>query len=327
MQATDIPDWTPKKFAESATGSYVRAVPQTTVDPAAASFDLGFPPQTFTDEGAGGTPPDGRDFNGILKYLSAWAQWVGLGGPVAYNPAVAAAGGYPKGARVLSATRFARIWISTVDNNVTNPDAGGAGWVSDVSTTYSDFTIAGSGTVTVPAWASHAEVHLVGAGGGGAGAGSGFSGGGGGAGGYSFGVINVTPGGSIAYSVGAGGNGGPANGSGSGGGITTFGAFTSFGGFGGNGSPTNTGGGFGGTSNNPGLRGFTGSDGGDGNNGNVNVQGGNGAAGPFGGAGRTGQPSGEGGRSAGSGGGGGWGNSSGTGGKGADGAILIRWLP
>lgn len=128
MQSTDVPSWTAKKFAESATGSYVRAIPQTSADPGAASFDLGFPPQTFTDEGAGGTPPDGRDFNGILKYLTAWAQWVGLGGPVAYNAAVSAAGGYPLGAIVESATTPGLLWQSTAENNTTNPDGAGAGW-------------------------------------------------------------------------------------------------------------------------------------------------------------------------------------------------------
>ena len=326
MQLSDIPGWSARRFAQSAGGSYIRTVPQTTADPAAASFELGFPPQTFTDEGAGGTPPDGRDFNGVLNYLSAWAQWVGLGGPVPYLAAISTAGGYPKGARVQSASTPPRIWVSTVDNNTTNPDAGGVGWVSDVSVTYQDFTLPGSGSITVPVWATHAELHLVGAGGGGAGAGSSFSGGGGGAGGYSFGVVSVTPGASIAYSVGTGGAGGTGPASGGGGGVSTFGSFTAFGGFGGSSSGGSTGGGFGGTANNPPLRGFTGGDGGDGNNTSLQSPGGMGACGPFGGGGRCGKPNGEGGRAAGAGGGGGWGTSGGLGGTGAAGAVLIRWL-
>lgn len=131
MQSSDIPSKSARVFAQSATGPYVRAVPQTTVDPAAASFDIGFPPQTFTDEGAGGTPPDGRDFNGILNHLSGWVRWLMAGGPVRYDSAFqTAVGGYPLGALVQSVATPGIIWRSTTDNNVTNPDTGGAGWVS-----------------------------------------------------------------------------------------------------------------------------------------------------------------------------------------------------
>ena len=131
MQSSDIPSKSPRVFAQSATGPYVRAVPQTTVDPAAASFDIGFPPQTFTDEGAGGTPPDGRDFNGILNHLSGWVRWMMAGGPIRYDSAFQAAiGGYPLGALVQSVATPGVIWRSTTNNNVTNPDTGGAGWIS-----------------------------------------------------------------------------------------------------------------------------------------------------------------------------------------------------
>ena len=321
MQASDIPSWTAKAFAQDATGTYIRPIPQTTVDPAAASFSLGFPPQTFTDESAGGTPPDGRDFNGILNFLTNWAQWVGLGGPIPFNAAVSAAGGYPKGARVQSATNPPRVWLCTTDNNTTDPDAGGAGGVSDVSVTYQDFTAAASGNVTVPAWATHAEIHVIGGGGGGAGSTVARSGGGGGAGGYATGVISVTPGASIAYVVGTGGTAGPANGAGGNGATSSFGAISATGGAGG-GLSNGGGGGLG--SGAP--RNFRSSDGGDGSFSDPLVQGGNGAAGPFGGAGRTGTV-GVAGHAPGSGGGGGWGSSATTGGAGAAGGVLIRWLP
>lgn len=132
MLASNIPSKSAKVFGTSATGTYIRAVPQTTGDPAAASFDLGFPPQTFTDEGAGGTPPDGRDFNGILNHLSGWCRWLMAGGPVAYDSAFQTAiGGYPAGAIVASAVTAGVRFRSTTDNNVTNPDAGGAGWIKD----------------------------------------------------------------------------------------------------------------------------------------------------------------------------------------------------
>jgi len=324
MQLSDIPDWSAKKFAEDATGLYVRPIPQTTADPAAASMSLGFPPQTFTDEGAGGTPPDGRDFNGILNYLAAWAQWVGLGGPVPYNAAVSSGGGYPKGARVQSATTPPRIWISTTDNNTTNPDAGGAGWISDVSVTYQDLLGAGAGNMPVPSWATHAEVHVVGGGGGGGGATAGKSGGGGGAGGYSWGVISVTPGGSIPYTVGAGGAGGAAGGNGGTGGTSSFGSMTATGGTGA--TSASSAGGSGGTASG-GPRNFTGGLGNDGSAVSNTNPSGMGAAGPFGGSGRSGNPTGTFGTAPGAGGGGGYGVASATGGGGATGAVLIRWLP
>ncbi len=129
MQLSDLPAWFAKRFAADASGTHIRAVPATSADPNAASMSLGFPPNTFTDIGAGGSPQDGRDVNGILNYLSAWAQWAGVGGPAPWSSTVsAAAGGYPLGAVVLSATTAGRLYQSSTNNNVTNPDTGGAGW-------------------------------------------------------------------------------------------------------------------------------------------------------------------------------------------------------
>lgn len=132
MQLTDIPDKSAKVFAQSAGGAFVRSIPQTTADPAAASFDIGFPPQTFTDEGAGGTPPDGRDWNGILGFLSEWTRWQSAGAPVLYDSAFSTAvGGYPKGASLRSVVDPRTLWVSTVDNNTTDPDGvGAANWVA-----------------------------------------------------------------------------------------------------------------------------------------------------------------------------------------------------
>lgn len=130
MQNSDIPSKSPVVFAQSATGAYIRTIPQTTADPAAASFTLGFPPQTFTDEGAGGTPPDGRDFNGLFFYLSGWVRWLMAGGPVPYDATFQTAiGGYPRGAIVRSPSNPAIEYRSTVDNNTTDPTTGGAGWM------------------------------------------------------------------------------------------------------------------------------------------------------------------------------------------------------
>lgn len=324
MQSSDIPSKSPLIFAAAAAGTEVRNIPQTSADPNAASFTLGFPPNTFVDESAGGSPPDGRDFNGIFRFLSAWSRWQQSSAPIVYDGTFQASiGGYPKGARVQSATTAFRVWISTAENNTTNPDAGGTGWISEESVTYQDFTAPGSGNVTVPAWATHAEVHVVGGGGGGSGGAAAKSGAGGGAGGYSTGVIAVTPGGTIAYVVGAGGSAGAPNSNGGNGGGSSLGSIAANGGAGAS-SGTSAGGGGGVASGGP--RNFTGGYGNDGNASDSTTGSGCGASGPFGGSGRSGNPAGIAGQAPGAGGGGGYGSASATGGVGAPGAVLIRWL-
>lgn len=231
MQSADIPSKSPKVFGESAGGTYIRTVPQTTADPAAASFDTGFPPQTFTDEGAGGTPPDGRDFNGILNFLSAWSRWQASGAPVAYDATFQTdIGGYPRGAVVMSAVTFGLFWLSTTENNVTNPDGGGAGWrkhyLSGGLIALRVFSAAATYTPTDGTTAI--EVTAVGGGGGGGGTGamggSQFAGAGGGGSG-AWGTSYLTSGFSgAAITIGAGGAGGVGAIGGTGG-TTSFGAF------------------------------------------------------------------------------------------------------
>jgi hypothetical protein len=130
MQSTDIPAKVQLPFAADAASGFIRTIPVTTSDPAAASYTLGFPPNTALQVSAGGTPPDIRDFNDILKVVSAWSQWQGVGGPVFYDAAIAANnGGYPK-STILTATSVANAWwLNLVQNNVTDPDTGGAGWL------------------------------------------------------------------------------------------------------------------------------------------------------------------------------------------------------
>lgn len=129
MQTSGIPSKFPIPFAKNATAGFIRAIPQTSGDPAAASLDLGFPPATATPVGAGGTPPNVQDENGILNQLSAWCQWLSAGGAAPYDGTFSTAiGGYPLNAIVLSAVTPGLWWLSTAENNTTDPDAGGAGW-------------------------------------------------------------------------------------------------------------------------------------------------------------------------------------------------------
>jgi hypothetical protein len=137
MLASNIPAKIVLAFGANAGGSYIRTVPvasQIGIQDGAASYNDGFPPVCFLPVAGGGTPPFGQDFNGLLNVLSAWCRWyAAFGGPVYYDGTFQSTiGGYPAGAMVLSNTigGAGRLWRSTVDNNTSNPDTGGANWVS-----------------------------------------------------------------------------------------------------------------------------------------------------------------------------------------------------
>jgi len=126
----------PAQLVEAwATGDATKTNPipvpsQEGITPGAASYTDGFPPLCATPVASGGIPPSKADMNGILYGMSAVDVWMCAGGGFPYNSAFSTAiGGYPKGARVLMASGNG-YWVSTTDNNVTDPDTGGAGWAS-----------------------------------------------------------------------------------------------------------------------------------------------------------------------------------------------------
>jgi hypothetical protein len=132
MQVSNLPAYKfPLAWGADAGGSYINTIPvasQILVTPGRASLTDGFPPLNWIDEAAGGVPPFGGDMNGILNQITSWLQWSNAGGPIFYDATFSAAiGGYPKGA-LLYAAAGSSWWLSTVDNNVTDPDTGGAGW-------------------------------------------------------------------------------------------------------------------------------------------------------------------------------------------------------
>lgn len=99
------------------------------ITPGAASFTDGFPPLCATPVSSGGIPPAKADMDGILFMLSGVDRWSSAGAGFQYNAGYSAAiGGYPQGARVLNAAGTG-YWLSLVDNNVTDPDTGGGGWI------------------------------------------------------------------------------------------------------------------------------------------------------------------------------------------------------
>lgn len=126
----------PNKFAaiwanDEGSTFLTQPIPTASQPAGRASLNDGFPPVTFTNPNAGGVPPDGRDFNGILYMLTAAAQFSQAGGVYKWDSAFSTAvGGYPIGAVVAHATIVGLFWLNTTANNTTNPDAGGAGWTS-----------------------------------------------------------------------------------------------------------------------------------------------------------------------------------------------------
>ncbi|MGX5803488.1 hypothetical protein ACWGS9_19885 [Bradyrhizobium sp. Arg314] len=133
MKISALPTKFTIPFAASANPSFIRNVPvasQIGIVNGAASLTDGFPPLNFLPVGSGGVPPFGQDMNGILKQITQWSQWAGAGGLVPYDSVFSSAiGGYPQGALLAGATAGV-VWLSTVDDNTSDPDTGGAHWIN-----------------------------------------------------------------------------------------------------------------------------------------------------------------------------------------------------
>lgn len=132
MEVSNEPAKFPIPFAAGAGAGFIRPIPelsQIPITPGAASLIDGFPPSNFLPKSAGGVPPFGQDMNGILNEISSWSQWYQAGGPIAFDSTFQTAIlGYPSGSLIQSATTPGKFYLSGADNNVTNPDSGGAGW-------------------------------------------------------------------------------------------------------------------------------------------------------------------------------------------------------
>jgi hypothetical protein len=148
MQSTDIPNRFPIPFANGAGAGFIRDIPTAaSTTPGVASLTEGFPPECFQPIGAGGVPPAGEDMNGVLFRVTGWARWQAAGGPVTFNSAFSTSiGGYPKGAFLQSAVTPGLFFVSTVENNVVNPDADLTGWQALIPARASDAEVA-AGTV------------------------------------------------------------------------------------------------------------------------------------------------------------------------------------
>lgn len=131
MLSSNIPVKFGVPFASGAGASFITTpLPEGSQPAGRASLVDGFPPLTFDPIAAGGSPPWGRDMNGLMFQVTKWQQWTAAGGPVSFDATFAAKiGGYPKGAMLQKASSMDRYWISTAENNSNNPDTGGANWI------------------------------------------------------------------------------------------------------------------------------------------------------------------------------------------------------
>ena len=127
---TDIPYKFAEPWGKNAPSGYVTNPVPVTVAGGFASQDLGFPSVTATPIGAGGAYPDIKDINGLGFYTTSWNLWQQLGGPVFFDAALSTAvNGYPMGAMVAQKGVFSAWWISPIDNNTQDPDAGPSSWI------------------------------------------------------------------------------------------------------------------------------------------------------------------------------------------------------
>lgn len=290
-----LPKFITKRFAASGQKNDI-PIDSVSSSDGLAAYDVGFPAVTMVPKMAGGKPPRGRDFNGILYDLSSGMQYSQVGMHYPFNQAFCdAIGGYPKGSIILGRDGVT-LWQSTIDSNTTDPDSAGAsGWakVIDIATeqdiqdrtpgklvdaaglSYARFPTTkifeSSGSFTVPAGVTKVRVRVVGGGGGSAGGNASAGGAGGSGGGYSEGVFDVSAGEVYAVTVGSGGAGGVNNGGvGKTGGASSFGNLISA-----------TGGGGAGTSSNPNFP----SEAGQGSGGYINISGMTGMSGSLGASG------------------------------------------
>lgn len=123
MQKTSIPAKFLVPWAQNDTAKV--EIPVTTTDPTRASQSLGFPPLTEQPPEVGGVPPQGEDFNGGMNQIARAIWWMLQGGGFPYDSAFANAsqiGGYINSA-VIPRADGRGYWLSTADNNLTNPDA------------------------------------------------------------------------------------------------------------------------------------------------------------------------------------------------------------
>lgn len=131
MNRSDSPKKQPKPFGVN--GQRGAILPTTPAGDNSASYEQGFPPITMILKSAGGLPPKGQDMNQILYELSALGRWSSTGSLNTFDSEFASEiSGYPSGAMLIS-DDGERIFINTIDGNLSDPNNNGTGWKDALS--------------------------------------------------------------------------------------------------------------------------------------------------------------------------------------------------
>lgn len=161
MKISSMPSLVAVPFADQGTKNTIPVDSQIGVKDGAASYTDGFPPLTMTPVVAGGIPPAGGDFNGILNAITQSLRWACAGGQYKYDSAFSAAvGGYPKGA-MLQNDAGDILWLNTLDDNTANPDAG-PGWIPAIRYGLTSLALTGTAVTLTPAQAAKETIVLTG---------------------------------------------------------------------------------------------------------------------------------------------------------------------
>lgn len=139
-----------KPFAEAGAKN---TIPVDATGTGKASFTEGFPAVTMLPLTAGGIPPEGKDFNGILYDVTTHTVWVNAGGQYQFDAALSAEiGGYPAG-MVLQNNAGTASYVSAVDNNMTDfnttPSSIGTLWLPYSGRSFANTTINTTGGTMV----------------------------------------------------------------------------------------------------------------------------------------------------------------------------------
>lgn len=94
-----------------------------------ATYRHGFPPITMQSIRAGGKPPKGTDFNGVLFDITENISFLCKGGRYQYNAGLSTLiGGYPEGSNLLLDDNVTEV-VSTIAGNQNNPNVDMTGWI------------------------------------------------------------------------------------------------------------------------------------------------------------------------------------------------------
>ena len=131
MTAPSYPTLMPMPFASVSGGPHfggINTIPSASAQPLASLAD-GFPDVNMKPISSGGVPPDGRDFNGILNWITQHITWLNVGGGYKFSSILAAAiGGYSSGSVLLLNDGITEV-KSIIASNTNDPNSNMSGWM------------------------------------------------------------------------------------------------------------------------------------------------------------------------------------------------------